>query len=154
MVFSEDPWECAAACWALAWLGECQVWVPPAQPDILGRFYTLSRNAQLGNAKRFAAWALTSQVLAPREEGGRCMSVPQADLVPAPQDSESRSALERHALLIIAWYRRTLSDAELLRRARKLLESKQYRVETTLKQIVASLSKGAPSGQKSRKRKT
>jgi hypothetical protein len=155
MVFSENPWEHAAACWAFAWLGSCQVWVPPAEPDILGRLYTLWRHTGQGAAKRYASWALASQVLAPRGEEGRCVSIPQADLVGLFKGGDGASEFAEAAAVVVAWYRRAVSDAELLGRARQLLESRRLSsVEHALKQMVASLPAEAPKVRKPRKRKT
>jgi hypothetical protein len=156
MVFSENPWEHAAACWALAWLGSCQVWVPPAQPDILGRFYTLWRHTAQGAAKRYAVWALATQIVAPRDGERRLVSVQQSELVDLFKASEEEDAeLTETAALVVGWYLRAMSDPELLERARQLLKlDRSSGVTPVLKQLVVSLSAEAPKVRKSRKRKT
>ena len=83
------------------------------------------------------------------------MSIPQADLVGLFKGGDGASEFAEAAVVVVAWYRRAVSDAELLGRARQLLESRRLSsVEHALKQMVASLPAEAPKVRKPRKRKT
>src|SRR4029079_17377112 len=68
MLFSAAPLEQCAASWALVWIGACRLWMPPAEPDMLGRLFTLWRHSSNEDVRRMAKWALASQPLAPRAD--------------------------------------------------------------------------------------
>jgi len=126
MLFSDQLFEQLAASWALVWLGACQVWVPPAEPDLLGRLFTLSQTSSYGEARRFSQWALASQLLAPREDPRRLASVGKAEIGELLQRYDK---LEKHtekpAALIVAWYLHALDDAQLAQRSRELLGQRE-----------------------------
>ena len=123
MLFSESlPEQCSAA-WALAWLGTCHAWTPPAKPDTLGRLFMLWRNAGDPEISRLAAWALASQRVLEREPKKYCLSPSSEEIDKAVRAYDKlEGILEKLATLIVAWYGRALSDAELAKRAQALFE--------------------------------
>jgi hypothetical protein len=126
LLFSTEIPEQCAATWALIRLGACRVWVPPAEPDMLGRLFMLSRTSPHDEIRRSAQRALANQPIAPREDRQRCSSVPRLDLAEALRgygkmvDSE-----EKLATLTVAWYRYSLGDPELAARAQALIEQRR-----------------------------
>ncbi len=122
MLLSDHPSEQYAVSWALAWLGACRVWIPPAQPDILGRLFVLSQQSTNRGIRHFALWAIASQPLASRDEGMRCGAVTREDLERLLQNYySSKERNERAAILVLAWYLHILPNAELAERCRELL---------------------------------
>src|SRR5262249_44393677 len=63
MLTSAEVTEVFAAVWALAWLGACGVWLPPAEPDLLGRLFELGWSRPEPELRRVARWALSTQPL-------------------------------------------------------------------------------------------
>jgi len=140
MVFSEDFREQCAASWALAWLGACQVWTPPAEPDLLGRLATLWRGSPEAEIRRLAGWALTSQRFAPRDEARRCASIPRAEFERLLQGYDKLGDDGKAAALVVAWYLRGLDDLELAQRARAVLKTDTNAIgKLTLKELLEHL---------------
>jgi hypothetical protein len=124
MLTATDTSQVFAAAWALAWLGECQIWLPPAEPDLLGRLFELGRSHPEPKVRRMAWWALSSQPLASRDDPRRLAGVTPDELKVVVStfegDDDRDSVRDRReiALLVIAWYKRMpWSDAELAARA-------------------------------------
>jgi hypothetical protein len=123
LLFSTEVSEQYVAAWALVWLGACRVWAPPAEPDMLGRLFMLSRTSPHDEIRRFSHWALASQPLEQHKDRRRCVSVPQAELEEALQGyGKSENPNEMLATLIVAWYLHALDDAQLAQLARELLD--------------------------------
>jgi hypothetical protein len=122
MVFSDQLRKQITGSWALAWLGTCRVWTPPAEPDVLGQLFRLWQKESTSRLPRFACWALSSQLLVDREGEGRCSTIPRGDSVRL-LDSYSGldSWFEKPAVLVVAWYGNLLDDKELVKRAQTLL---------------------------------
>lgn len=130
-----------AAAWALLELGAFRIWAPPAEPDVLGRLFDLWLRSPSDEVRRLAAWALARQTLCKRDDGRRCASATSADL----DDLLSRYGglsrrREQPAFLAAAWYRRGLSDPELITRARALLVDTDDRTaKITLRELLGHL---------------
>jgi hypothetical protein len=117
MLSAEDPWEQYVACWLLAWVAACKVWEPPREPDILTQFYRLWQGSAYPEGRRFAAWALAAQPVEPRDGGSRLVSVPRAEFAEILRGYDDvKDGEEKSALLVCAWYLRTLSDSDLAER--------------------------------------
>ena len=145
LLLSERLPEQWAAAWALVELGALRIWSPPAEPDVLGRLFDLWLRSPSNEVRRMAAWALARQPLCKRDDGRRCASATSADL----DDLSSRyGALSRRreqpAFLAAAWYRRRLSDTELITRARALLVDIDDRIaKITLRELLGHLGERA-----------
>lgn len=123
---SEQPAEQFAASWALVWLGACHVWLPTAEPDMLGRLFRLWRQNTNASVQRMALWALTNQPIVSRNIGGHCASITQEEL-DGPLETffkldDDIDIKENVAVLVLAWYLRVLSDNEILQLVRGLKE--------------------------------
>jgi hypothetical protein len=142
LLFSAEIAEQCAATWALVWLGACRVWEPPAEPDMLGRLFTLSRTSPQGEIRRLSRWALASQPIAPREDRRRCATVPRIELEKLLQEYEGLSKWnEKTATLTVAWYRHALDDTQITQRARTLLDNNDDRTDArTLRDLLQHLS--------------
>jgi len=122
MLHAEEEINQHASAWALAWLGKTRLWTVPAKPDVLGRLFALWRTSPDAKVREMACWALTSQTLTPRDEQECCASVPLAELEALLQQYKRLDSSGKVALLLVAWYRRALSDVVLIERTRTLLE--------------------------------
>jgi hypothetical protein len=116
MLLSESLIDQYAASWALAWLGECGVWLPPLEPDVLERLWTLWHFSPNAEVVRVSAWAFGSLPLGQRDEG-RLASV--RDLRFVDVFNENLDFDNSVAALVAAWYVRLLPDAELSERANR-----------------------------------
>ncbi len=118
MLYSASIHEQYVSSWALVWLGACCVWIPPAEPDLLGRLFFLWQQGDNSEVQRMSGWALASQPLAMRGEGGRCASISRDDLERVlTTNTLATDQTEKLAALVAAWYCFAVSDAEILRRA-------------------------------------
>jgi hypothetical protein len=124
MLLSADPREQYASSWALAWLGECRVWAPPADPDILDRLWTLWQSSPVEEVRKQAVSALGCQTIDMRHRGDRLASVRPADFEQILKRYDQMIDMtEKPASLIVAWYRNLLPAAEIAKRAETLLHS-------------------------------
>lgn len=115
---SEQATEQFAASWALAWLGVCRVWMPPAEPDVLGRLFRLWRQNNNPSVQSTALWSLINQPIASREVDRYCTSIPPEELYGLLELFDRiKNTRGEVAVLIVAWYLYALSDMELLQRA-------------------------------------
>jgi hypothetical protein len=122
MVHDDRSAEQYAACWAFAWLGECHAWLPPADPDVLGRLFALWQHGTDPEVRRFAGWALAKQPMASRDDGRRCATVPRADLDALCRSCDpAKDSLATLACLVVAWYLRAVPDEAIIARAREML---------------------------------
>ena len=114
----EDQAEQLAASWALSWLGECQVWLPPAEPDVFGRLFKLWRYNSNSSVKRMSLWALVSQPVACRNVREYCSSISREEILDLLESFDHLVDLtEKLAVLLVAWYLFAVDDMELLQRA-------------------------------------
>lgn len=135
MLFGPHVPEQLVATWALVWLGACRVWMPPAQPDVLGRMFDFWQHAEDEDFRRIAGWAITSQKLARRTEG-RCSTVPLAEIDRMLQEEgPPRKPAVDGAALVLAWYRRARSDGEIAERIRAILPKDFMGVTTTVQTL-------------------
>ena len=155
---SEQPEEQFIASWALDWLGQCKVWLPSAEPDVLGRLFRLWRHGANALVQKWALWALIGQTVASRDVEKRCVSIPHEELHDLLETFDQlKNINEKIAVLVLAWYLRTLSDGELLQRARELSNSPQFKSQISVFPALGQLfellgEKGLldPNGQKMR----
>jgi len=126
MLVEEQPTAQFAASWALFWLGVCRSWPPSANPDVLGRLFTLWRQSPDWHTKRMAWLALATQPVVSRDDGPRCGSILDADFESLLQEYDRmEDDRERLAVLVVAWYRRTpWSNTEIAARARLLFRER------------------------------
>jgi hypothetical protein len=133
-----EPW---AAAWALSEIATQRLWAPPVEPDVLGRLLDLWLHGPSHELQRMAAWALARQPICSRDDGRRCAAATPADLDRLLERyGELSRRREQPAFLAVAWYRRSLSDAELARRARALLaEVGERAAAITLRELLGQL---------------
>ncbi len=123
MLFSDDLSEQYAASWALAWIGSLRVGIPQAQPDMLGRLFTLWKYGSNIELRRVAVWALAAQPLASRDDGPRFASVSRKEGIRVVRGyTVCANATEKAASLVTIWYLRLLNDTELAEYSRALLK--------------------------------
>lgn len=128
------------AAWALAWIGDGQLFTtPPAPADLLSMF-RLWRDAAAGELGRFAAWSLSAQPLLPRdtfttEQWGDCDNF--LKLAISRTDHSGMSA--RNAALVVTWYRRRpLDDTALVHELDKI-DQKGVPPSRVLREILVAL---------------
>lgn len=143
----EQPAEQFAASWALAWLGECRVWLPPAEPDVLGRLFRLWRQNTNASVQRKALWALANQPIVPRDRGRYCTSIPCEEFHGLLKTFyHLTNEDEKIVILVLAWYLHVLSDKELLERAHGLfkdLKLQNGHGGRTLRELLEQLGENA-----------
>lgn len=115
MLSIEDRPSAHAASWALAWIGEHRLLRRLPKPEMLLRLFKVWGSAESTQQAHFAAWALSSQPLLPRDA-----FVPDVweDCDTFLQDAlNNESYLGRrtqYAAFVVAWYRHSpWSDSEL-----------------------------------------
>jgi hypothetical protein len=137
MIFSESLPEQYASIWALVWLGACRVWTPPADPDLLGRIFTLWRHSPNVEIQSRAAWALASQPLASRGDGRLFVSTEPAEV----EDLLLQvNEIQKPAALVSAWYLHALSDKELAQHVHGIINNVDSRtIGLTLRELLECL---------------
>ncbi len=151
MLFTEAVSEQDASAWALAELGACRVWTPPAEPDLLGRLFTLWRCGPDAKIRSIAVEALVAQPLTPRDYGRHCVYIQDTELEDLLQDyAELKGGFEKPAALILAWYLRALSNEEIAQRIHEHLKERHTVHEDTsgrtLRELLEHLSEtGGPT---------
>ncbi len=123
LLFSDSPAEICAADWALFYLGTSNVWDPPAEPDILGRMFTILRSKDEMSSSGIAQTILAQRLMS-RDSGRYCSTIKSEEFESLIQGySEIEGLFIQPAALVIAYYLRTpWSDAELAERVRELLK--------------------------------
>ncbi len=129
-LYVDDPAQHYAAGWALFALGRLGIWIPPAQPDVLGQLLFLSEQSGSRDFRRGLLSTFCVQRIASRDEG-RCTSLPRANMEHLVR---SYNQLDNHygkrAVLILSWYLRTpWNDSEIAERARVLMKEPIYTEE-------------------------
>jgi hypothetical protein len=120
LLFSESDRESSAAAWALAWMGQCQVWTPPTKPNVVARLANMMGKGANGEIRRRAAWALSTLPIGSREPEAIPLSVFRSlEKLVRPNSGVD----EEIATLVIAWYARALTDANLAARIETVLKS-------------------------------
>ena len=146
MVYSEDVKDQYYGCFALVWLGACRTWLPPRQPDLIGRLFKLIKHSKDVRVIGRAKWALASLPLVQRDAGRWCTDISITDLAQLEQVPEEREsqATEKIASLVVAWYSRALPDEEIVRRSQEILNDKKLHLDErtsgrTLHELLESL---------------
>jgi hypothetical protein len=153
LLFSQDPPEHFAACWALAWIAPLNVWIPKQHTSVLNRLFGLWQGSLLFEIRREAAWAFKDLPLLPREfqplhgtreaesfiaEARKSLEKPESDMAGA-------------AILVAAYYLRSpWTDAELLPLVGRNLQARPTGRASRLVEIAAAL--GAPAEVREQKR--
>lgn len=128
MVFSTEVQDQYYGSFALVWIGASRIWVPSMQPNILARLFYLWRRGEDQQLRERAGWALASLPLANRGSIDWAADVSRADLnrlTKRPRKGAG-DATEQVASLIAAWYLRTLSDKELIKRGLAVISGNDY----------------------------
>jgi hypothetical protein len=146
MVSTGDMPSVLAASWALAWIGENRLFANRPKPEMILNLFQIWRAVQFREQTRFAAWALSSQELLPRETfaadvWGDC----DAFLHQIVTNEEFRWRRIHHGAFVVAWYRRSpWTDAELVERLSKRVD-RFSDLHPTVRDLLVSLGK---AGQK------
>jgi hypothetical protein len=107
MLFEEQAAEQFAAAWAFLWLDVYRVWKLPANPDILGRLFTLWRHSPYREIQIMAVRSLANQPVVSRDDGPRCASISNSEIESLLQKYDRlEDTEEKVAVLVVAWYRR------------------------------------------------
>jgi hypothetical protein len=149
-LYADDVSEQWAAAWAMFELASFRVWAPPADPDALGRLFSLWQHSRNGEVRRMAGWALARQQICMRDTGQRCATVIRADLdqLLATYEALSRKR-EQPAVLAAAWYSRAMGDEELASRAKTLLAVIDDRMaELTVRELLRQLGVRLTDGER------
>jgi hypothetical protein len=114
-----------AAGWALWALGRCDVWLPPTEPDVFGRIFHLCRHGSNSILRQGLAHTLVQQKLASRDTYNAFHSVDPDEILQALVGHyQELGPYERPAMLIAAYYRRTIGDEDIIRRTLELEQLK------------------------------
>jgi len=141
LLYSDDTSQQWAAAWAAFELAGFRVWVPPVEPDALGRLFELWQRSRHAEVRFWAGWALARQPICTRNTGQRCATATRADLeqLLATYDALSRKR-EQPAVLASAWYSGALTDEELAARAKALIAVVDDRMaEMTVRELLRQL---------------
>jgi hypothetical protein len=126
MLNGNQPDEQFSAAFALVWLGECNSWSPPSEPDLLTRLFTLWRYSENSDVARMANWALITQPLEPREGSSRFAVISPEELEWLSLPKNSPVISDEHVTqtkLIMSWYRGMPWNAtEITEKANALLK--------------------------------
>jgi hypothetical protein len=124
LLFSNSPVEIYSADWVLDTLGEIKIWDPPAEPDMLGRLFTLWHHSKEQRLRTVFSGTIGTQRLVPRDGRKHCSTIQPDEFESFIQNySKLDDYNEKPAALVIAYYMRTpWSDAELAKHARALLK--------------------------------
>ena len=141
MLFSNEILEQFASVWALVWLGECQTWIPPAEPDLLGQLFMLWRHSPENDVQYYSAWALSSQLFVPRGHGRLLTTDLREEFEQLIRRYRSLDNIEQAAALILAWHLSALSDEEIAQKIQVLIRrSKPSSIPSSLQTILGELS--------------
>jgi Restriction endonuclease/NACHT domain len=116
MIRVDDLPSAAAASWALAWLGENELFLEPPTPELLMSLYSVWRRLEQVYTARYPAWALATQPLLSRDTfspdmWGDCDVL----LRKALTLDDYRGSEITIASLVVGWYRRApWTDDELV----------------------------------------
>jgi len=126
-------------------LGRCKVFVPPSDPDMLGRLFTLWHHSKNKEIQNMAPQTIITQRLIPRDDSRPCSTIQPDEFESFAQNySEMNDYNEKPAALVIAWYLQTpWSDAELAKRARDLIKSSVVDIDAkkTMHDLLSNLAK-------------
>jgi hypothetical protein len=145
LLFSEDPPEQFAACWALAWIGPLNVWFPTE--GLLVRLLSLWWGSTVPEIRRLAAWAFKDLPLLPRDPqplrgfGGKAESLVSMvrNSLEKPKSREAEAAT-----LVAAYYLRSpWTDAELLRLVKENRSANLAADSPRLAEVAAALGVSA-----------
>ncbi|HWL54132.1 MAG TPA: NACHT domain-containing protein [Chthoniobacteraceae bacterium] len=140
LLFSNDCRENYVAGWLLYTLGKMRVWVPPAEPDVLGRMFNLWQHSPSKSVRGGLPSTLAAQEVQPREDQLRFSTVESSNIsVVIKKYSELSDHSEKHAVLVAAWYTRTLNDREIVGRSQELLKKMRHPYKVTLQELLKHL---------------
>ena len=140
MLFSNSRAEYSSAAYALGHLGALRMWTIPRDPDVLGRLFELWRENRDSTLRHLFARALQLQPLQSREEGWLGGAISHAEIESMLKGYNELDELdERPAALIVAWYRRALSDTELAERALTVWQDRPLPDNQTIRELLERL---------------
>ncbi|MFN2377541.1 MAG: NACHT domain-containing NTPase [Candidatus Binatia bacterium] len=143
MLTYEDVPSALAAAWALAWIGANQLMDAPPKAEWIVKLAGLWSQSRTPESARFFCWAIYSQELLSRDAidvalwGDLDSLIRRAVELKGPGFNE---APQRHAALVLAWYRRSpWSDEELVSVAAKCLGRKDREIPRSLRSVLVDL---------------
>lgn len=143
LLFSQASEDQCVACWTLSWVGACKVWTPCSDPDVLGKLVAIWRSAANREVRRFAAWAVAAQRLAPRDSG-LCASLSRLECIEILERYNTFDIeFEKPCVLVLAWYLGLLPPEELSQRAQEWLNKMSERLNSasaTVRKIADNLA--------------
>jgi hypothetical protein len=91
---------------------------------VLSRIFNIWKHASDPETREIASWSLANQYLVPRDGGVQCGSIEPSDVEQLLQNFddfvEDDEREEKTAALVVAWYTRTRSDAEIAKAIQEL----------------------------------
>lgn len=141
MLDSVDFPSALAASWAFAWLGGHRMLTDLPEPTTLLSFYRLWRQLPSAEQARFAAWALSTQRVLPRDTfqkdaWGEC----DAFLLEAVAKEQNPSRMIQRGALVVGWYRRSpWSDTELIDQLSRSIEIYSSEMDPTARELLENL---------------
>ncbi len=144
LLFSDSSAENFAAVWMLYELGPCKAWNPPANPDMIGRLFTLWLHSENPEVRNFARTTIPYQHLVSRDGRIPCSTIQPDEFMPLVQGYKTMDDRNKAAVLVIAWYLGVpWSDTELAEHARELANSRELIPYTkeTMRDVLKHLGK-------------
>ncbi|MGA2770486.1 MAG: hypothetical protein ABSG26_06690 [Bryobacteraceae bacterium] len=145
LLFSEDPPEHFAACWALVWIARLNLW--PSTPDVLVRLFSLWQGSTAVPIQRMAAWAFKELPLLPRDSQPlRGVSREAESFVSMARKTLKQPEFDvaEAATLVAAYYLRSpWTDAELLRLLKENKSARRAVGSARLAEVAAALAASA-----------
>lgn len=142
LLFSDSTTENFAVMWLLFELGSCIIWDPPANPDMLGRLFTLWQHSENPDMRDMAVKMISFQRLVSRDGRTPCSSIQTGEFEAFIQGYETMNGSEKAAALAIAWYIGVpWSDPELAEHARELANSHKLNIhaQETMRELLEHL---------------
>jgi NACHT domain-containing protein/restriction endonuclease len=147
LLSSQEQIEQFTACWAYAWIGACTELRPPVSKELVSRLFELWFHGGDQEVNVFAAWALGSCSLLPRDSQPLDAGPELRNFLAQRWNAEDENAWRyQAAVAAVAFYvREPWTDSELIGMISDKLHSKSFVQKRTLKALLSALG---PEGQK------
>jgi hypothetical protein len=141
MLFSDNSNEEYVAAWLLGLLGLIRVGGLPPEPDVMGRLFAIWRHSTNKDSRDMASWALARQPLRVRDQSQYCRSVSLEEIGSILDEFDNLSSRGKVITLIVAWYLRAISDADIAHFVQRLHIKRRHDIATdALMRLKESLS--------------
>jgi hypothetical protein len=141
MLDSSDMPCALSACWALGWIGDHRLLAGPPERETILSLYRVWRECEWKEQARYAAWALRSQQLLPRDTfDGDVWGDCESFLIQAATNTEVYWRQIRESALLVGWYRRgPWSDTELVEQLQQGIDESAPVISAAARNLLKNL---------------